>query len=1107
MSSDPVVIQSIERFLRKLQAPAQPRDSHKQKVKLLFHLILKKISEETQILFTSVFARISYITVAYKLHYKEAYLLHAYRRMGDHSKQEHLEARLGLMAIQILLSHWLRKPSPDMAEIETLFVDLGGNQYHDQHQFKRLIRVELQKVMRDNTSITAQLCEEPFASITINYGISDRNEDYKPLMNRLDDLNILPIMANLIDVEIYEDGTYAPSSIVFEPDLLYTVTSIADCFGSFTSHDMGFLLKKFSATPTSSPLIIGNIANYFLDQLIFKPDLTFDEAVQYIFRIDPLGLTRLDNHEIRKMIQELKVHFDVLQDVVNNQLETIHITAKNGMVEPAFYSEKYGIYGRLDLFSMDKNRVTIVELKSGKPFRPNSYGLSNTHYHQTLLYDMLIESVYGTDLKRNNFILYSQEQAKPLRYAPSLKTQQRETIKARNRLYLHDRCLQKSADPLAYIEKYAQLHKDHIKGYQEKETLLLCQQFKDLDEIERLYVNRLITFTMNEWLISKIGHGHNHHGHGLAALWSQSMQEKQEQFNILNQLTLGINKADEEDPILIFYPSAETTPISNFRKGDLGVLYPYNNDTQAILQNQVFKVTILTLDDQSIVVRLRSRQDNAKLFRQYTYWNIEHDSLDNSYTEMTRAVAEWTCTDKSYRHLIMGRRMPMAYSVDTLSSQHHPQLTTEQSQLFREMISAQEYYMLWGPPGTGKTSIMLREIANHYLHHRSERILLLAYTNRAVDEICEALESIDPTPSYTRIGSRYSTAPAFVPHLLQEKTAHCTSRQALIDTLDHERIYVGTIASIHGKKTLFDLITFGVAIIDEASQILEHSLIGLLSRVQKFILIGDHKQLPAVVQQSPEISQINDLPLKSLGYDNLNTSLFERLYTTAVARQWHHAYGQLTYQGRMHTDLMYFPSKVCYNSQLKIIPTLNRLTASLPPYHGSNALAAALSHQRLSFIPSSTDTESPSIKVNIHEANICIQVISAFVNIYSQRQQPINEGSIGIITPYRAQIARIRQSLRKAHPELMEIITIDTVERYQGGARDIIIMSSCMNYAFQMNALVSLSSDGVDRKLNVALTRVREQFILIGNPHVLRQNTLYDQLIHQATSIEITSMS
>lgn len=75
-------------------------------------------------------------------------------------------------------------------------------------------------------------------------------------------------------------------------------------------------------------------------------------------------------------------------------------------------------------------------------------------------------------------------------------------------------------------------------------------------------------------------------------------------------------------------------------------------------------------------------------------------------------------------------------------------------------------------------------------------------------------------------------------------------------------------------------------------------------------------------------------------------------------------------------------------------------------------------------------------------------------------------------------------------------ITIDTVERYQGGARDIILISLCTNAASQMETLVSLSEEGVDRKLNVALTRARERVVVLGNEDILMKNAVYKSLIN-----------
>jgi DNA replication ATP-dependent helicase Dna2 len=76
-----------------------------------------------------------------------------------------------------------------------------------------------------------------------------------------------------------------------------------------------------------------------------------------------------------------------------------------------------------------------------------------------------------------------------------------------------------------------------------------------------------------------------------------------------------------------------------------------------------------------------------------------------------------------------------------------------------------------------------------------------------------------------------------------------------------------------------------------------------------------------------------------------------------------------------------------------------------------------------------------------------------------------------------------------------DILTIDTVERYQGGARDIILISLCTNRPSQLDSLMSLSEEGVDRKLNVAITRARRHLILVGNEGILKSNEIYRKLI------------
>jgi DNA replication ATP-dependent helicase Dna2 len=135
-------------------------------------------------------------------------------------------------------------------------------------------------------------------------------------------------------------------------------------------------------------------------------------------------------------------------------------------------------------------------------------------------------------------------------------------------------------------------------------------------------------------------------------------------------------------------------------------------------------------------------------------------------------------------------------------------------------------------------------------------------------------------------------------------------------------------------------------------------------------------------------------------------------------------------------------------------------------------------------VPSWKYTEDKSDKIQTVEAHIITWLVKQFQAIYKAvGKEFIPDKTLGIITPYRNQIAHLRNYLQMNNIENYDKITIDTVERYQGSQRDIILISFCVNSAYQLKNLVAMTDDGVvDRKLNVALTRGREQMSLVGNP-------------------------
>ena len=132
---------------------------------------------------------------------------------------------------------------------------------------------------------------------------------------------------------------------------------------------------------------------------------------------------------------------------------------------------------------------------------------------------------------------------------------------------------------------------------------------------------------------------------------------------------------------------------------------------------------------------------------------------------------------------------------------------------------ASELFLIIGPPGTGKTSFGMLNLVKEQLQEEGMDILLLSYTNRAVDEMCGKLleEGID----FLRIGSELSCSPLYHEHLLASKVAECRRADQVRQVVMGTRVFCGTTASLNACPWLFALKHFHLAIVDEASQILE----------------------------------------------------------------------------------------------------------------------------------------------------------------------------------------------------------------------------------------------------------------------------------------------
>lgn len=278
-------------------------------------------------------------------------------------------------------------------------------------------------------------------------------------------------------------------------------------------------------------------------------------------------------------------------------------------------------------------------------------------------------------------------------------------------------------------------------------------------------------------------------------------------------------------------------------------------------------------------------------------------------------------------------------------------------------------------------------------------------------------------------------------------------------------MFVSTVASAYSHPLLFKLKEIDTIILDEATQVAESDIIGLLTKAKRFIMIGDEKQLPAVSIVSEEEQNTTNPILSSIELYNFNDSLFERLLRVNKKNDWS-AYAMLTEQSRMSLNIMSLSNNLFYNEQLQESDGI----------HNREDL-----HGEVLFydVPASDED-----KVNYAEVAQIREILSVLDD----------KTEVGIISPWRKQGNAIRKMLREIG---MDDIIVDTVERFQGSERKTIIFSTATNFNMlnSLSVIRTIDDLAVDRKLNVAITRAKERFIMLGDRQVLEQNEIYSRLL------------
>lgn len=1108
-----IELQSFDLFNRIERIHHQPTAApdNLQAKYILLHKVLEQACYElttgVTLSFANLFSRLDYICKEKKMTPSDRYAIQTMRRncnaaMGDRFQADMQEYLYDLRALVRFVSLGFEEdiPASILPEIP------HSNRPYQGTRLSHIPYVRASVTSWNDTQIFAATDSETDPFIIINYAKGGYDGD---LLYQKDLLSEnLPL--NLLDVRVDEENHYIPNLIVIHPDYLIDISSLAACFREYGHHPLNYFMNKIKPRANTAPILMGNLASQFLDDYINEQPqepVSYPRTIKKFFAASALDFCTCPlpaDFHAQAQAQMMNIR-SFVHDVLPHNIRNFN--KKNTLLEASFICEKLGLQGRVDM--MQKDFQVLIEQKAGKRDEYHRRHKED-HFIQMMLYQGVLMYNFGQETANmQTFLLYS-------KYADGLLIEHfaenlfRESIKIRNyivhnEMRLGDGAIGEIVDSLSTdLLNELQIGGKLWNDYQEPQLQTAINTLKRCTPLERAYFNRFFTFVSKEQILSKTG-GSNDASHGFAGNWHIPLHEKLEAGNILTGLTIQEKQSSGPgkgyDLIELHIPAQDEDFLPNFRTGDMVILYAYKEEPD--MRKQILmKGNILELQPDRMTLVLRNGQQNKDIIGgKEEVFAVEHDFSDTSANNGFRGLYAFLSAQADRKELLLGVRPPAQLEDVKLNGDYGR---------FNELIlkekQARDYFLLVGPPGTGKTSCALRFMVEEALSEPDTSILLLSYTNRAVDEICAMLTDsgiADRTP-FIRIGNELSCDKRFVPYLLKYSLDDCPKLTDIQQKMARTRIFVGTTTAINNRLNLFTLKHFQLAIIDEASQILEPDLIGILSArhqqhnaIDKFVLVGDYKQLPAIAQQSAEEAAVNDLLLRNIGLEDCRNSLFERLYKSSpdTCRSILHK------QGRMHPAIAEFPNQTFYyREQLESVPLPHQLEET--PYETGltpqDTIDQLLLERRMVFIPAEApDHLTCSDKTNPNEARIVATLLGHIYRLTESRFDP--NRTVGVIVPYRNQIAMIRKEIARLQLPALQDISIDTVERYQGSQRDIIIYSFTIQNFSQLNFLTANTfQEGnflIDRKLNVALTRARKQLLLTGNPHILGANITFYKLM------------
>ena len=580
-------------------------------------------------------------------------------------------------------------------------------------------------------------------------------------------------------------------------------------------------------------------------------------------------------------------------------------------------------------------------------------------------------------------------------------------------------------------------------------------------------------------------------------------------YNSLNQMVVEVMRQPGSD---IEHNFEAGRPVCFFTiKNDTSTAGAKNTKAGSKLQYLSFTATVSYAEQDRMVVALPDsgrivdlqRQDalGVQLFFDETSYRLMFEALDRVIRARSGRLAD-------LRDIFYTKAPASRYTFDAMRL---PWLNASQEKAVNEVLWAKDVAVVHGPPGTGKTTTLVEAIFETL--RRESQVLVCAQSNMAVDWISEKL--VDRGINVLRIGNptrvndkmlsftyerRFEAHPDY-PQLwsirkaireLRQQRKHADSWHQKMDRLKSRatELELRIRSSLFGEARVIASTLTGAAnrvlegekystlFIDEAAQALEAACWIAIRKAGRVILAGDHCQLP------PTVKSI--MALKG----GLGKTLMERIVENKPE-----TVTLLKMQYRMNEQIMKFSSEWFYHGMVESAPTVSHrgiLDYDTPMMW----IDTAECDGKEEFVGENFG------RINRAEAELTLQTLQQYLEKIGKQRILEESIDVGIISPYRAQVQLLRKELRKREffRPYRHLLTVNTVDGFQGQERDIILIS------------LVRSNDGGDigflrdlRRMNVAITRARMKLIILGSSETMTSHPFYKKLYEYVGQLKVES--